>query len=75
MDSKIEMCPVCGISRINGVFHYSYRNTTTTNADVAGVICKNILNVPVKVSKCINPDKFDCSGDSFAKRTQHQNNA
>lgn len=71
MENKIEQCPVCKIYRINGVFHYSYRNTVTTSEDVAGVICKHILNDFDKCNSCINPKKYDVNGDSFEKRTKN----
>ena len=61
----IEVCPVCGITRINNVFHYQYRNTPTTSIDVAGVVCSNILYNAEKSSECINPDKSNTTGENF----------
>jgi hypothetical protein len=69
----MEFCKVCGITRINGVFHWSHGNTPTTPENVAGLVCNNIRKDPEKWSACINQKKGDNTGDSFAKRCPHNN--
>jgi hypothetical protein len=68
MEGKFEICPVCRIARIDGVFHYSHNNTPTTSDDVAGLVCKHILKDPIKCANCINTNKYSETGDSFESR-------
>lgn len=70
MKTNIQQCPVCKISRIDGAFYYSYKNTLTTPENVASTVCKYILEDVQKCGKCINPKKYQVSEQTLAGKLQ-----
>lgn len=67
---KTSVCPLCGILRIDGVPRWSFKNTETTNANVAAIVCQ--YAVPRDGKECINPCGTDTTGatDSWEIRSQ-----
>jgi hypothetical protein len=56
---SIQVCPVCGIQKIDGTFRFSYKPTVVVSPDdVAGLICFNVsLGAKADmINYCINKD-------------------
>lgn len=55
MDIPSRTCDLCGVTWKEGVPHWRYKDTPTTNADLRGVVCR--FAKPRDGRNCSNPEK------------------
>ena len=53
-NQNIEICDICGIKRVDGVFYFSFNNTPVVPNKVFSRVCLHIQDDEERRDKCIN---------------------